>query len=615
MPEISTNIMQQKAIRFHAGPMQVLAGPGSGKTFVITQRIRYLIEHYHVDPSSILVITFTKAAAMEMQQRFDRLMERTSPPVQFGTFHAIFYHILKQTAAYRKFTLITEMEKRKILLRILRMPASQLLAGSEKVEYLLRTISMIKNNGETFDECSTDLFTKDEIQNIYRQYHAFLTEFQKMDFDDMGLLCLKLFQDNPDILSMWQQKFQYIMIDEFQDINLMQYQIIRFLAASENLFVVGDDDQSIYGFRGAKPDIMRRFMTDYPNAEQLLLDVNYRCHEKIVESSMQMIALNQNRFTKNIHASHCDGAGVLFQAFQEQEEENEWLIQKLKKLADETEREQLCHTAVIYRTNYECSLLAEKLLVNEIPFIMKETLRSRFEHFVIQDILAYLEFANGNRSREIFHLFMNRPLRYLKKDCAKNSPVRIEELFSYYQNDKTMQETVRKLFHDIGRIGSMRPQLAVNYIRKVAGYDLYLKENSGRETAEKLLQTADDFQAFAGQFRSFREMNDYISQSKKLIESKREEKKGENGEQRKTGISLMTMHVSKGLEFDTVYLPDVNEGKIPIKQSVTKEAIEEERRMLYVAMTRAKKTLYILFCDKKDGKERPSRFLAPIFDA
>ena len=603
MPEFTINPIQQKAIEFAAGTMQVLAGPGSGKTFVITQRIRYLIEHYHVEPSSILVITFTKAAATEMQQRFDKLMENTSPPVQFGTFHAIFYHILRQTSVYRKFTLITEMEKRKILLRILRMPVTQILMGSEKVEYLLQTISRIKNNGEIFDECSTDLFTKEEIQDIYKQYQAFLTEFQKMDFDDMGLLCLKLFQENQDILSAWQQKFQYIMIDEFQDINPMQYQIIRLLAASENLFVVGDDDQSIYGFRGAKPDIMRRFMTDYPNAEQLLLNVNYRCHEQIVETSMQMIALNKNRFVKNIRASHRDGTGVLLKPFPGQEEENEWLLQALKKLADETKAERLCHTAVIYSTNYECSLLAEKLLLNEIPFVMKEKLRSRFEHFVIQDILAYLEFANGNRSREIFHLFMNRPLRYLKKDCAKNSPVIIEELLTYYQNDKTMQDTVRKLFHDIERIEKMRPQLAINYIRKVAGYDLYLKENGGREGAEKLLQIADDFQTFAGKFQNFREMNDYISQSKKLVE---------NVEHKKTGISLMTMHASKGLEFDTVYLPDVNEGKIPIKQSVEAEAIEEERRMLYVAMTRAKKTLYILFCNKKEGKEKPSRFLSPL---
>ncbi|MCM1254045.1 MAG: ATP-dependent helicase [Clostridium sp.] len=611
MTEFTINSIQQEAITFAAGPMQVLAGPGSGKTFVITRRIRYLIEHYHIDPSEILVITFTKAAAGEMQRRFHELMKETDSFVQFGTFHAIFYHILKQSVSYRNDTLITESEKRKLLLRIMRMPVTGLLEGNEKVDYMLHAISRIKNNNESFDECETELFTKEEIQSIYGQYNAHLREMKKMDFDDMGLLCLSLFRTNPEILSVWKHKYQYIMIDEFQDINPLQYRIIRMLAASENLFVVGDDDQSIYGFRGAKPDIMRQFMEDYPQAKQLLLDVNYRCHEQIVESSMQVIDVNQNRFPKKIRAFHKDGKGVQLKPFSEHKEAQEWLLEKLKTLVKETEAEKLCHTAIICRTNYECGLLAEKLLFHEIPFVMKETLRSRFEHFVIQDMLAYLEFAHGNTSREIFALFMNRPLRYLKKDCAKTQQISENELLTYYHNDKAMQETVRKLFYDIGRIKMMRPHLAVNYIRQIIGYDSYLKENNKPKTAEKLLRIADDFQAFAREFKTFREMNDYIGQYKKTIELQKEEKK-HTKETKKTGVSLMTMHASKGLEFDTVYLPDVNEGKIPIKQSVTKEAIEEERRMFYVAMTRAKKSLYILFSDKEAGKDVASRFLSPL---
>lgn len=607
MPEFTTNIIQQEAIRFAAGSMQVLAGPGSGKTFVITQRIRYLIEHYHVKPEEILVVTFTKAAAGEMRQRFDRLMEKESPPVQFGTFHAIFYHILKQSGSYRKFTLITELEKRKMILRILKMPDTPFLMGNEKVDYLIRAISQIKNSGEIFDEFTESILPKEELKSIYWQYNTYLTEFQKMDFDDMGLLCLKVFREAPHILAMWQQRYQYIMIDEFQDINPMQYQIIRLLAASGNLFVVGDDDQSIYGFRGAKPDIMRQFMKDYPDAKQLLLDINYRCHEQIVEKSMQVIAENQNRFTKNIKASHRDGAGVVLKPFAQKDEADEWLFGELKRLTMEMQPDKLCHTAIICRTNYECALLAEKLLIHKIPFVMKESLRSIFEHFVVQDILAYLAFANGDRSKEIFRLFMNRPLRYIRKDSVRVSPVRKEELLKYYRDDKTMQETVCRLFHDIERVGTMRPYLAINYIRQVVGYDSYLKEGCGMETPEKLLQTADDFQAFSRAFQNFRDMNDYISQSKRLLENQKKEKQN--------GISLMTMHASKGLEFDTVYLPDVNEGKIPVRQSVTKEAVEEERRMLYVAMTRAKRTLYILFGDKEAGKDVPSRFLSPIWDA
>lgn len=613
MPELTINPIQQEAITFAAGTMQVLAGPGSGKTFVITRRIRYLIEKAHVEPSEILVITFTKAAAGEMQQRFEKLVENQKYPVYFGTFHALFYHILKQTVQYQKFTLISETEKRRLLLNILKMPSSSLFWGNEKIEYLIRMISRIKNNGENFEGCSYELFTKEEVQNIYRQYNEYLFEFGRMDFDDMGLLCLKLLKENPEILSGWQQKFRYILIDEFQDINPMQYQIIRYLAAAnQNLFVVGDDDQSIYGFRGARADIMQDFMRDYPQAKQLLLDVNYRCHEQIVEKSLQVIAANKNRFTKAIRAVHNDGAGVCFHACLNQEKEYEELLQELDALV---KKEIPLNVAVIYRSNYECGLLAEKLLVKKIPFFMKEAVQSRFDHFVIKDILAYLEFAHGNRRRDIFHLFMNRPLRYLKKDSARENLITLEELLRYYKNDAGMQDIARKLFYDLEKIKTMRPYLAIQYIRKVIGYDAYLKENYDIGTREKLLQIADDFGALAKEYADFEIMNDYISQCRKLAKDKQLQKKAGEEKQEETGIHLLTMHASKGLEFDIVYLPDINEGKVPSKQSVTLEAIEEERRMFYVAMTRAKKELHILYCSQnspKGGKDIPSRFLAPV---
>lgn len=513
MPELTINPIQQKAISFAAGTMQVLAGPGSGKTFVITRRIRYLIEQCNVEPSGILVITFTKAAANEMRQRFMRLMPQTSSPVQFGTFHAIFYHILRQTAKYRQFTLINETEKRKLLLQILHMPVSPLFTGNEKTEYLIKAISQIKNNGESFEHIPSDLFTIEETREIYNQYNGYLSQFHKMDFDDMGLLCLKLFQENPDILAKWQKQYLYIMIDEFQDINWMQYQIIRSMAyPRNNLFIVGDDDQSIYGFRGAKPDIMKQFIKDYPDAKQLLLDKNYRCHEQIVDNSLKVIAVNKNRFHKKITALHRDGEGVILHPFPNQEAEYEAFIQMLDDLSQNTSPKDLCHTAVIYRTNYECSMLAEKLLLHKIPFQMKEALQSRYEHFVIKDMLAYLEFASGNRNKAIFHLFMNRPLRYLKKDCAKEKDTTLKELLDYYGNDIPMQNTARKLFQDLERIGKMRPYAAVCYIRQVIGYDAYLKEKYDMETSGKLFQIADDFRTLAKSYQSFHELNDYISQ-------------------------------------------------------------------------------------------------------
>lgn len=606
--------MQKKAVEFAAGAMQVLAGPGSGKTFTIVNRIQYLIEHYGVDSPSILVITFTRAAAEEMRQRFNKQVRGKKPLVNFGTFHAIFYHILRQTGQYRKYTLITEPEKRKLLSQLLQMPASLLLTGNERIDVLIQAISQMKNNGKNVDKIPLDLFSKEEFLGIYREYNEYLAEFWKLDFDDMGLMCLKLFQKNPDILAQWQEKYQYILVDEFQDINQMQYQIIRYIAApQDNLFVVGDDDQSIYGFRGARPDIMRQFMEDYPNAGQLFLDVNYRSHKQIVAKSMKVIGANTNRFEKKIKAVHQDGDGVRMKSFSGQDKEYETLIQELKELTLKKKPELLNNTAVIYRTNYECGRLAEKLLLHDIPFVMKEPLRSQYDHFVVKDLLAYLEFAYGNRNRDIFHLFMNRPLRYFRKDCARHNPVVLKELITYYHNEPIMQETAGKLFDEIEQISKMRPYLAVNYIRQVIGYDDYLRETYGTEMVEKLLRIADDFQKLSKKYRNFKDLNDYIGQCRKQVAAKLEEADTEQEKKKKqNGIRILTMHAAKGLEFETVYLPDVNEGKIPMKQAVSKEAVEEERRMFYVAMTRAKKNLHIFYCRQKQGKDAPSRFLEPI---
>ncbi|MCH5256262.1 MAG: ATP-dependent helicase [Lachnospiraceae bacterium] len=619
MPELKINPIQKKAIEFASGAMQVLAGPGSGKTFVITQRIRNLIENCGVDPAAILVITFTKAAAMEMQQRFYKLMEGERPPVNFGTFHAIFYHILRQSGKYRNFTLIKETEKRKLLMQILKMPQSQVFINDEKIDNLIRYISIIKNEGGNIEACVQDTFEKDELLKIYTEYNEFLNEFQRLDFDDMGLLCLKLFEENSDILKDWQERYKYIMVDEFQDINPMQYQIVKNIAGERaNLFIVGDDDQSIYGFRGARPDIMRQFMEDYKDATQLLLNVNYRCHEDIVQKSINVINVNKNRYVKEISASHSAGEGVIIKQYPDQENEYETLINELKKISPNAEfknteniefkKSSLSDIAIIYRTNHECSLLAEKLLINHIPFIMKEPLKSQYDHFVIKDMLAYMEFAAGNRSRELFYLFMNRPLRYLRKACARQPRIELKELLDYYKNNNQMQSTASKLFYDIERIKTLRPYLAINYIRKVIGYDIYLKENYDKDSVDKFMLLLDDFQKLSKQYDSFKDLNDYISQCRELLENKQNEKTDKD----ETGVRLMTMHASKGLEFDTVIIPDVNEKKIPSKQSDTPGAIEEERRMFYVAMTRAKKNLYILYCSGKEGKDMPSRFLEPI---
>lgn len=608
MPDFIENSIQKEAICFASGVMQVLAGPGSGKTFVTIQRIRHLIEVCKVNPENILVITFTKAAADEMKQRFYILMGKQPLPVTFGTFHAVFYHILRQTGQYHTYSLITETEKKKLLRQLFRISPYNMGNSEEKIDSMLQSISRIKNQGEGIQTVSHDIFSKEELQYFYREYNQYLSQFQKLDFDDMGLLCRKLFREKPQLLAKWQEVYRYILVDEFQDINEIQYQIVKALAGEiPNLFVVGDDDQSIYGFRGARPDIMQRFLTDYPQAKQLLLDVNYRCHEQIVQKSLQVMEADKHRFIKKIKSVHTDGEGVIIQSFVNREKEQDWLFAELKRKQETESPEQLTKMAIIYRTNQECNLLAEKLLLHGIPFQMKEMLHSQFEHFVIKDLMAYLEFANGNPSRELFHLIMNRPLRYLKKDCAGKEQTTIEEVLSFYNDNPSMQAVVRKLFKEIGQIRGRKPYLALQYIRKVIGYDNFLKENYGGEESRKLLQMADEFQNLSRNYSSFRELNDYINQCQKLILEKQKVKP-----KVQSGVHLLTMHMAKGLEFDTVYLPDLNEGKIPMRQAVTPAEIDEERRMLYVAMTRAKKVLYLMYCGQETGKDIPSRFLLPI---
>lgn len=607
------NPSQREAIEFANGAMQVLAGPGSGKTFVIVQRIKYLIEHHNVDPNQILVITFTKAAAVEMEQRFYKLMEQKRLPVTFGTFHAVFYQILRQTGKYRNVTLIQEIEKRKLLLHLLNMPKTPLFYQNERLEQLLRYISQIKNAGGDTEAVTQETFPAEELAHLYNEYNQYLREFSKLDFDDMGMLCLQVFKENPQILFKWQNRYRYILIDEFQDINLMQYEIMKNIAGENgNLFVVGDDDQSIYGFRGARPDIMKKFMADYSNARQVLLDINYRCHQRIVQAAGQVIALNHDRFSKKIRAAHDEGEGIRLLAFPDADKEYEKLSDMLHTLYREKGIEGLNETAIIYRTNSECSTLAEKLIFYDLPFQMKEPLKSSFDHFVIQDLMAYLDFANGNRQREIFHLIMNRPLRYLRKDCAVRNPVELRELLQYYKTNENMQNAARKLFADFDQISSMRPALAIRYIRQVVGYDKYLKETYGPDEFEEFTQKADAFQKLAREYRFFSDLKAHVERCREDIYQKQQEIREKEGTEKPAGIRIMTMHASKGLEFERVFLLDLNEGRLPARQSVTAEEIEEERRMFYVAMTRAKKELYLLYCDQKTGKGIPSRFLEPL---
>lgn len=596
MPLNNCNEAQLQAIKHVTGPMLLIAGPGSGKTFTITERIRYLIEESGIEPSQILVITFTKAAASEMEQRFRNARKGKSYSVNFGTFHAVYFHILKQTYQYTSQNIISEKEKRAYLKQVLRGEKEN---ENELIEHLLNEFGKVKNSigGMENYHYESVFLTPEEFAENYRCYRKICIKERKMDFDDMALLCLDLFKKRPDILAKWQKKFSFIMIDEFQDINLAQYEVIRLLSGdSKNLTVVGDDDQSIYGFRGADPSIMKKFLADFPGAKTVMLEKNYRSAEPIVEFAAKIIHSNQNRFPKNLKAQTDKTGRILINKFDQKEKEYNELIQKLKIYQING---QLTECAVICRTNKEVIEIKSLLKSAKIPFYGKTPEVSIFEHFIMKDIKDYIQFSEGDRSRGLFFRIMNKPQRYFLRDSIEDK-VNFEHMKQYYQGNQKMTDQIIELENHIRNLKGMSPFLAVNYIRKAIGYDDYLLEMEKRDKSIKLKEIIEKIQQDAAGYRNMKEW--LIS-----LEERKEQSELTNHSE-EFGVTVITMHGAKGLEYRSVFLPNVNEGNVPYGKMLSEVEVEEERRIFYVAVTRAKEELEIFYVEDENRK-RPSRFL------
>ena len=295
------NPSQIRAIAHLSGPMMVLAGPGSGKTSVIVERTAYMINEGKISASSILVVTFSRAAAVEMKERFLKFVNRDRSEVTFGTFHGIFYGILKAAYNLNASNILSEEEKYSIIREMTEKFGQEMEQEGDFLEEIAKEISVVKGNCISLEHYYASCCSDEVFREIYNGYKNALRTRRKLDFDDMILCCYELFSQRPDILKAWQKKFVYILVDEFQDINSLQYKILQMLAApANNLFIVGDDDQSIYHFRGARPEIMLNFTRDYPGAETVLLDVNYRCSGNILKTAMNVINCNKKRFRKKL---------------------------------------------------------------------------------------------------------------------------------------------------------------------------------------------------------------------------------------------------------------------------------------------------------------------------
>ena len=601
---------QQQAIMHQNGPMLVLAGPGSGKTAVITNRTRTLIEEYGVSPREILVITFTKAAAEEMKERFLKMTHADQTAVNFGTFHAIFFTILKYAYNFTAANIIREEDKNRFFTEMIRKMQLEIEDEKEFINNIISEVSLVKSERMQIEYYYSMNCSEEAFQNIYREYDQFLRSRNLIDFDDMLLMCYELLEKRPDILKLWQNKFRYILIDEFQDINQVQYDIVRLLAKPQNnLFIVGDDDQSIYRFRGAKPEIMLNFKKDYPECKEVLLDYNFRSTPNIVKAALSVVKNNNNRFDKKISAVKKEGDPVQVITFKTLEEENTKVVEEIMRLRKEGVR--LTEIAVLFRTNTGARGLIDKLMEYNIPFRMKDSIPNIFEHWITKNIVAYMKIAMGSNQRELFLEIINRPKRYVAREILSEPEIVVLDLIKKYQDKNWMVERLEKLHYDLVMLKKMEPYAAINYIRKAIGYDEYLEEYAKfrRIKVEELYDTIEELQESTKNYKTFDEWFDHMEEYKQELKEQMENRRRYHVD----SISLATMHSSKGLEYEAVFIVDANEGITPHRKAVLDEDMEEERRMFYVAMTRAKRLLYIYSAKERYNKEfTRSRFVGEM---
>ena len=525
--------------------------------------------------------------------------------VSFGTFHSVFFLILKLAYRYQAANIVREEQRIQFVRELLEHCDLEVEDEGEFIAYVLSEISMVKGELMDLDHYYAKNCSEDVFKQLFLGYEEQLRKRRLLDFDDMLVMCYQLFKERPDILSAWQNKYKYILIDEFQDINRIQYEIVRMLAEPENnLFIVGDDDQSIYRFRGAKPEIMLGFERDYPDAPRLLLDQNYRSSRQIVEAAGNVIRHNRTRFPKDIRAARGNGRPLDIREWPEPIDESLAIAGELRDYASMGIAYE--DMAVLYRTNLGPRLLIEKLMEYNIPFNMRDTVPNLYDHWIVKNVLSYIKAATGDLSRSNILTIINRPKRYVSRDALEGQMVNWEAVKSFYQDKNWMLDRIEQLEYDLIMLKTMAPAAAVNYIRKAVDYDSYLREYAGerRMKPEELLEVLDQLQESAAGFKTydawFAHMDHYRDQ---LL------KQAQGGNGREKGVSLMTMHSSKGLEFRVVYILDANEGITPHHKAVLDPDVEEERRMFYVAMTRAKERLHIYYVrERYHKKQEKSRF-------
>ena len=582
------------------GPAMVLAGPGSGKTTVITHRIKNLIEKAEVRPENILVVTFTKAAAISMQKRFSTLMNGGKGQlVTFGTFHSVFYKILRKSRRYEATEILSERQKTDYIREIIGRYGISSNDISELSQNIINDIGNIKGNMLNAQEYEPSCCKKEDFIKVYNAYNLELKKDGKMDFDDILRECYLLLCENHTILEQWRELYKYILIDEFQDINRIQMNIIELLASPlNNIFVVGDDDQSIYGFRGARPEIMIEFKDYYPEAELIVLDVNYRSTQSIINVAGRVIENNKTRLDKCAHANNNKDFQPDIRKFRNQVEELKFVVSKIKEY--ENQGISLSEMAILVRNNSQIQEISSFLKNRKIEAESGKHRSNIYNGMVAKDILSYVRGAlkfDGTYFNEDLIYVLNKPQRYISRQVVLSVNMNISAVRRIYSKNNIDSF----LFH-IEMIRKLPPQAALSYIRKGAGYEEYLRlyaiENnipmSGLlKQLEQLVQECSKFNTLEQWINSIDSAQNSEGQNFGKKSS------GEGGTNNR--INIMTMHSSKGLEFKAVFIVDANQGIIPTSKALRERDFEEERRLFYVAMTRAIDYLNIYAVEERLG--------------
>ncbi len=596
---------QKEAIEHNNGPFMVLASPGSGKTAVITEHTRYLIEKLGVSPRDILVITFTKAAAVTMKERFDRMINDADVRVTFGTFHAVFFSILRSVYHYTVGNIIKDEQKLRIVKELCEKEGMELTTDVDYLNEILSEISYVKGEMMDLNAYYSTTCSKEVFERIYNGYEEARKSLRMIDFDDMQKDCYELLINRPDVLKAYQNHYKYILIDEFQDINRVQYEIVKMLASPHNnIFIVGDDDQSIYHFRGAKPEIMLNFMSDYPDAGRVLLGVNYRSSSEIVDASRQLITNNKVRYPKEIESNMGKAEPIHLLKKEDEMSQVEDIIDKIREY--NAKGIEYSEMAVIYRANIESNIMTERLMQYNIPFKTRDSLNSIYRHWAVRNVIAYIKAALGDMSRSNILFIINKPNRYISRNLFEKANVDFEDIISRLSEKPWIAERINELLEDLEFIRESTPFAGINYIRRKVGYDSYILEHC----LDKGIDQDDMFGVLdlvlekSRDYKTYDEWFDYIDEYEKgLLKSRKDNED-------KDAVLLTTMHKSKGLEFEAVFIINAIEDHTPHKKAMKDSDIEEERRMFYVAMTRAKRYLYIYSPEKFFGKKAVvSRFV------